>query len=98
MAYENTQVTLVVQPGDIEAAIADSLSMPFSEFITKFVGDLLSGGEVVPGSSDLSNFCGMTETRSPSFKAVLAFLVTTRSVQQNKKTTTTNRTKIGSNE
>ena len=55
MAYENTQITLVVEPGDTEAAIADSLSMPFSEFITKFVGDLLSGGEVVPGSSDLSN-------------------------------------------
>ena len=29
MAYANTQVTLVVEPGDIEAAIADSLSMPF---------------------------------------------------------------------
>ena len=74
MAYENTQVTLVVEPGDIEAAIADSLSMPFSEFITEFVGDLLSGGEVVPGLPDLPNFCGMTETRSPSFKAALAFL------------------------
>ena len=48
--------------------------MPFSAFITKFVGDLLSGGEVVPGLPDLPNFCGMTETRSPSFKAVLAFL------------------------
>jgi len=44
VAYENTQVTLVVEPGDIEAAIADSLSMPFSEFILKFVRDLLSGG------------------------------------------------------
>ena len=73
MAYENTQITLVVEPGDIEAAIADSLSMPFSEFITEFVGDLLSGGEVVPGSSDLSNSYGMTETRSLSFKAVIAF-------------------------
>ena len=28
----------------------------------------------MPGLSDLSNFCGMTETRSPSFKAALAFL------------------------
>ena len=69
-----SQITLIVAPGDIEAAITDSLSMPFSEFITKFIGDLLSGGEVVPGSSDLSHFCGMAGTRSPSFKAALAFL------------------------
>ena len=48
MAYENTQVALVVEQGDIEAAIADSLSMPFAEFITKFVGDLLSGGRLCP--------------------------------------------------
>ena len=44
MAYDNTQVTLVVKLGDIEAAIADSLPMPFSEFITESFGNLLSGG------------------------------------------------------
>ena len=32
------------------------------------------GVEAVPGSSDLSNLYGMTETWSPSFKAALAFL------------------------
>ena len=48
MAYENNQVTLVVKPGDLEATISESLSMPFSEFITKFVGGLLSGGRLSP--------------------------------------------------
>ena len=38
---------------DIEAEISDTLSIPFVEFITKFIGDLLSKGEVVPGSYDL---------------------------------------------
>ena len=40
--YATTELALVVEPGDVEAAIADSLSVPFSEFITNFVGDLLS--------------------------------------------------------
>ena len=40
----------------------------------QFVGDLISMGEVVPISLDLSNFCGMTKTRSPLCKAALTFL------------------------
>lgn len=43
MMYENTQTTLIVKPGDIEVAIADSLSRPFSEFIPKFIRDLITG-------------------------------------------------------
>jgi hypothetical protein len=46
--YATTELALVVEPGDVEAAIADSLSVPFSEFITNFVGDLLSWGRLFP--------------------------------------------------
>ena len=59
VVYENTQITVIIEPGDIEAAIADSLSMPFSEFITKSIGDLFSGGgdcaRIVPSIKFLRN-------------------------------------------
>ena len=56
MAYENTQVTLVIEPGDIEAAIADSLSMPFSEFTLKFtIAEALDRPNILSSSPEKLN-------------------------------------------
>lgn len=74
VVYEHTQVTLITKPGDVESSITDSLSMPFAEYITTFLEDLLSGKEVVPASLDPLNLCGMTKTQSLLFKAALVFL------------------------
>ena len=44
------------------------------EFIMKVLNDINAGGEVLPGSLDLSNLCEIAKMQAPSFKVTLAFL------------------------
>ena len=74
MIYSHTQTTFILDPDNIKNSINKCLLVPLPEFITKLLGNLHSGGEVLPSSSNLKNLCGMTGTRSPSFKAALVFL------------------------
>ncbi len=54
--YQNTQVCILLNPGDIEKSISESISMSPEAFMTKFLHDINHGRDVVTGSTDLSLF------------------------------------------
>ncbi len=71
--FQNSQVRIILDPGDIEKSISESLSMPLEAFMTKFLDDIFHGRDVVSGSTDLSLFCQSVQ-KNPSELAVVKFI------------------------
>ena len=74
ITYENKQVTLILEPEDIEHAIYESMSVDnWEDFVIQFLDDLHDGKDV-QGSIDATNYCQSVKYHTPGNRDALSVL------------------------